>query len=335
MGRKLSYGRAIREAFAQLLASDPRVFLMGVGVNSPWYMGSTTTDLDKEFGSERVIDIPISENGVTGMAVGAAMAGMRPVMNHPRMDFMHYAMDPIVNHASAAHYMFGGNVRVPVTIRGVVNRGGEQSSQHSQALHALYAHVPGLKVVLPSTAHDAKGLLIAAVRDGNPVIYIDDRWLYDFEDEVPEEMYEVPIGQGAVRREGDELTLVAILSMVPLACRVADRLPGRVEVIDPRSIKPLDFDLIACSVAKTGRLLVVDAAWRTGGFAGEILARVAEEPSLFGKLKTPLRRLTLPDCHAPASRTLEEAYYLDEAKIEAAAREILADTAGRSAEPIL
>ena len=155
MSRILKYGQAINEAFAQMLESDPRVFVIGVGVNSPWYMGMSTQDLDKKFGDERVVDIPISENCITGVGVGSAMAGMRPVVMHPRMDFMHFAMDPIINHASTAHYMFGGQVSVPLTVRAVINRGGEQSAQHSQALQALFAHIPGLKVVMPSTAYDA------------------------------------------------------------------------------------------------------------------------------------------------------------------------------------
>lgn len=326
MARQLAYVDAIREAFEQLLSSDPRVFLIGVGVNSPWYMGSSTRDLDRKFGAHRVIDIPISENCITGMGVGAAMTGMRPIVIHPRMDFMHYAMDPIINHASTAHYMFGGRVSVPLVIRGVINRGGEQAAQHSQALQAMFAHVPGLKVVMPSTPYDAKGLLIAAARDGNPVVYIDDRWLYEETGDVPAGMFEVPIGQAVIRREGVDVTVVSVSYPVTLAMRVAQKLTAEgieVEVVDLRSVKPLDMETVCSSVAKTNRLLVLDAAWRHCGVAGEVCASVSETAALFGKLKSPIRRLTLPDCHAPASRSLEKAYYLDESRIEQGIRGIL------------
>ena len=200
--RRLTYAQAIREAHAQLLRHDPRVFVCGQGVWNPWYAGTSLQDLDKEFGRERVFDCPVSENATTGAAIGAAIVGMRPIVFHARMDFMLLAVDPIVNQAANWSYLFGGQVGVPVVIRSVINRGGEQGAQHSQALQALFAHVPGLKVVMPSTPHDAKGLLIAAVRDGNPVLYLDDRWLYEREGDVPEDLYEVPIGAAALRRSG-------------------------------------------------------------------------------------------------------------------------------------
>jgi len=331
MSRALCYGEAIREAFYQLLEADPKVFLIGVGVRSPWYMGQTTRDLDKIFGDERIVDIPISENSITGISIGGAMTGLRPVVNHPRMDFMYLAMDPIFNHASVAHYMFGGRVTAPVTIRGVINRGGEQAAQHSQALQAMFTHVPGLKVVMPATAYDAKGLMVAAVRDDDPVVYIDDRWLYEDECDVPEEIYEVPIGKGVVRVAGSDLTVVAISYVASLASKVASRLAeegASIEVVDPRTLKPLDIELIRSSVRKTGRLLVIDAAWRTCGMAGEVCAQVCEDAETFAALKAPVRRLTLPDCHAPASAALEEAYYIDESKVETAIREALAGQAG-------
>src|SRR5471032_1212361 len=193
--RNLSYADAIREAHAQLLTSDSRVFVFGQGLWSPWYVGSTMRDLDKEFGRDRILDSPISENATTGAAIGAAIAGMRPIVVHPRMDFMLLAVDPIVNQAANWSYLFAGRAGVPVVLRAIVNRGGEQGAQHSQALHGMFAHVPGLKVVMPSTPYDAKGLLISAVYDGNPVVYIDDRWLYEQTGDVPEELYRVPIGR--------------------------------------------------------------------------------------------------------------------------------------------
>src|SRR5437879_998976 len=189
--RTLTYAQAIREGFAQLLASDPRVFVIGQGVWSPWYAGTSLQDLEKEFGTGRVIDSPVSENATTAAAIGAALAGMRPIVFHPRMDFMLLALDPIVNQAANWSYMFAGQVSAPLVIRAVLNRGGEQGAQHSQALHAMFMHAPGLKVVMPSTPYDAKGLLIAAIEDPNPVLYIDDRWLYGAAGPVPETMYQV------------------------------------------------------------------------------------------------------------------------------------------------
>src|SRR5580698_3046731 len=183
--RILSYAHAIREAHAQILASDPRAFVIGQGLWSPWYAGSSLEGLDREFGRDRVIDSPVSENAVTGLAIGAALAGMRPIVFHPRMDFLLLAMDPIVNQAANWSYLFAGRASIPVVIRAVINRGGEQGAQHSQALHALFMHVPGLKVVMPSTPADAKGLLIAAVEDPNPVLYIDDRSLHGTAGPVP------------------------------------------------------------------------------------------------------------------------------------------------------
>ncbi len=204
--RILSYAAAIREGHAQMLAADPRVFLIGQGVWSPWYAGGSLDKLELEFGRERVIDSPVSENAVTGLAVGAAIAGMRPIVFHPRMDFMLLAADPIINQAANWSYLFGGQASAPVVIRAVINRGGEQGAQHSQALHAMFMHVPGLKVVMPATPYDAKGLLIAAVEDSGPVMYIDDRWLYGATGDVPVEMYRVPIGLAALRRVGRDVT---------------------------------------------------------------------------------------------------------------------------------
>ena len=193
------------------------MFVIGQGLWSPWYAGSSLEDLDREFGRERVVDSPVSENAVTGLAVGAALAGMRPIVFHPRMDFMLLAMDPIVNQAANWSYLFAGQQHVPLVIRAVINRGGEQGAQHSQALHAMFMHVPGLKVVMPATAADAKGLLIAALEDPDPVLYIDDRWLYAETGAVPEEPYASPIGRAAVRRTGTDVTLVGISTMVPLS----------------------------------------------------------------------------------------------------------------------
>jgi len=308
--RQLAYSLAINEALHQMMELDKSVFLIGQGVKSPWYVGNTCRGLLEKFGAERVIDTPVSENAMTGAAVGAAVAGMRPVVVHPRMDFMMYAMDPIINEAANWHYMFGGRTPVPVVIWCIINRGGEQAAQHSQALHTLFAHIPGLKVVMPSTPYDAKGLMISAIKDDNPVVYIDDRWLYALEGDVPGEIYEVPIGKGIIRKEGTDVTLVATSYMVWEAARAVKELEKEdidAELIDLRSLKPLDTDLLFTSVKKTGRLVVADGGWKTCGVSAEISALICE--NIFEYLKAPIVRVTLPDTPAPASRTLEKAYY--------------------------
>jgi pyruvate dehydrogenase E1 component beta subunit len=323
--RVLGYAQAIREAHAQLLASDPRVFLIGQGLWSPWYAGTSLLDIDKQFGRGRVLDSPVSENATTGAAVGAALAGMRPIVFHPRMDFMLLAVDPIVNQAANWSYMFAGQINVPVVIRAVINRGGEQAAQHSQALQAFFMHVPGLKLVMPSTPYDAKGLLIAAVNDGNPVMYIDDRWLYDDLGEVPEEMYAVPIGKAAVRRHGKDVTVVATSYMCGQALKAAEMLCQEgveAELIDLRSLKPWDQDLVCASVQKTGRLVIADAAWETCGAAAEISAAVTSR--VFQHLKAPVARVTLPNTPAPMSAPLEKAYYPTATHIVAAVEKLLA-----------
>lgn len=321
-GRVLSYAGAILEAHRQLLSSDSRVFVIGQGLWSPWYVGASMTDLDVEFGRSRVIDTPVSENATTGAAVGAALRGMRPIVVHPRMDFMLLAVDPIVNQAANWSYLFGGRAPCPLVIRSIVNRGGEQGAQHSQALHAMFAHVPGLKVVMPSSAHDAKGLLAAAVQDDNPVMYIDDRWLYEVEDEVPEELYATPIGKAAVRRQGSDVTVVALSYLVPEALRAAEELAGHgidVEVIDLRSVKPWDRDTVVGSVTKTRRLVVADPGWRTAGMSGEVIGAVAED---VGRLDG-VGRVTLPDTPAPVGTPLEERYYPRAADIVTRVRAVM------------
>lgn len=305
-----SYAKAINEAHEQLLRDDERVFVIGQGVESPWCVGTTTLGLVNKFSSDRVIDTPISEAGVTGAAVGAAMAGMRPIVFHPRMDFMYLAMDQIINHCAHWYYMFGGQVNVPVTIRGIVNRGNEQATQHSQSPYAMYAHIPGLKVVCPASPYEAKGLLVAAVRDDNPVLYIDDRWLYMLEEEVPDEIYEVPIGKGKICREGDDVTIVAISYLVQEALQAANNLGNKgisAEVIDPRTLKPLDIGLIIDSVRKTRRLVVADGDWPCCSFAEHIATLVYNE--LFSHLKAPVKCINFPDTPIPASTPLEKVFF--------------------------
>lgn len=322
--RLLNYAQAIREAHAQILASDPRAFVIGQGLWSPWYAGASLENLDRVFSRDRIVDSPVSENAVTGLAVGAALAGMRPIVFHPRMDFMLLAADPIINQAANWSYLFQGRAAVPLVIRAVINRGGEQGAQHSQALHATFMHIPGLKVVMPSSAYDAKGLLIAAIEDPNPVLYIDDRWLYGVPDAVPEPMYAVPIGKAAVRRVGAHVTLAGISSLAPECVRAAEMLASEgidAEAIDLRSLKPWDSERILESVRKTGRVVVADPGWRTAGASAEIAATIASEA--FHDLKEPVQRVTLPDCPAPTSRLEEARYYPGAREICESARKLL------------
>ncbi|OIP89726.1 MAG: alpha-ketoacid dehydrogenase subunit beta, partial [Syntrophaceae bacterium CG2_30_49_12] len=308
--RKLQYSLALNEALHQMMELDPSVFLIGQGVKSPWYVGNTAQGLLERFGEARIIDTPVSENGITGAAVGAAIAGMRPVVVHPRMDFMFFAMDPIINQAANWHYMNGGKASVPVVFWGIINRGGEQAAQHSQAIHGLFANIPGLKVVMPATAYDAKGLMIAAIQDPNPVVFVDERLLYRLEDIVPEEIYTVEIGKGVIRKEGKDVTLIAVSLMVHEAMKAAENLAFEgldVEVIDLRTVKPLDREMILHSVQKTGRVVVADVGWKSFGVSAEIAALVVE--NAFDALKAPVLRVALPDCPAPASASLEKEYY--------------------------
>ncbi len=324
-GRRLGFGLAINEAFHQVMEEDPSVVLIGQGVKSPWYVGNTCNGLVARFGERRVYDTPVSENAVTGAAVGAALAGLRPVVVHPRMDFMLYAFDPIINEAANWRYMSGGAAHVPVVFWGIINRAGEQAAQHSQALHSVFAHVPGLKVVAPSTPRDAKGLMVAAIRDDDPVVFVDERWLYGGEEEVPTEVYGTPIGKAAIRREGTDVTLVAFSYLAPKALEAAAVLAKEgisAEVIDLRTLKPLDAATVVKSVSKTGRAVVCDVGWRTGGIGGEIAAQITE--ACWAGLKAAPVRVALPDLPAPASRSLEAAYYPGAAQVVAAAREVVA-----------
>lgn len=322
--RSLTYAAAIREAHAQLLARDSRVFLIGQGLWSPWYAGGSLDRLERDFGRDRILDSPVSENAVTGMAVGAALAGMRPIVFHPRMDFLLLAADPVINQAANWSYLFKGQVSVPLVIRAVINRGGEQGAQHSQALHALFMHIPGLKVVMPATAADAKGLLIAAVEDPNPVLYIDDRWLYDHRGEVPESMTPIPLGRAAITRAGRDISIVGVSWMASEALVAANQLSRegiQAEVVDLRSLKPWDRETVLASVRKTGRAMVADSGWRTAGASAEIAATISEEA--FHDLAGPVARVTLPDVPAPSSRAEEAVYFPGAAQICDCARDLV------------
>lgn len=311
--QKHNYGTAILAAFEYLLENYPEVFVIGQGLWSPWYVGNSMTDLDKKFGIERVIDTPVSESACTGAAVGASLAGMKPIVVHPRMDFMLYAMDAVVNQAAKWSHMLGGQSHPGLTIRSIINRGGEQGAQHSQALHAWFAHVPGLRVVMPSTVSDARDLLIASVLCKDPVMYIDDRWLYEQEDELnPIVELDLISQHPVVSFKGNDITIVASGHASLLAREAAQQLgieKVSVEVIDVRVLNPLHIEKIIESVKKTKNLLVVDSGWISGGFSAEIITKVVERIPVHC-LSNPPVRIALPDAPAPTSRVLEKAYYI-------------------------
>jgi len=324
MNRELKFFQAINEAIDLCMAKDPAVYIMGLGVPDPKGIFGSTLGLEQKHGSTRVMEMPTSENGMTGVAIGSALVGMRPIMTHQRVDFALLAMEQIVNQAAQWYYMFGGQMSIPLVIRMIIGRGWGQGPHHSQSLQAWFAHVPGLKVVMPSTPHDAKGLLIASIEDNNPVIFIEHRWLYNITGHVPEGVYRVPLGQARVVREGSDVTIAATSHMTLEALRAAETLVKDgvgAEVIDIRTLRPLDDSLILASVRKTGRLIVADTGWKTGGFGAEVVARVTEEA--FGDLKSPPRRVALPDCPTPTTPALTNHYYPRAVHIVVTAREML------------
>lgn len=319
--RNLTFGRAVNEALAQLLETDDRVFVIGEDIGRHGGSFQTTVGLQERFGESRVLDAPISEAGIVGMALGASMTGLRPVVDLMFSDFMLLAMDQIVNQAAHIHYMTGGQAEAPLVIRVAHGAGRSSGAQHSQSLHAWYAHVPGLKVLMPTTPHDAKGLLIAAVQDPNPVIVFEDKIEYGRRGHVPEEMYTVPIGEAAVRREGGDATVIATSSMVWAALDAAESLAADsidVEVIDVRSIAPLDRDALIESAAKTGRVVVIDEGHRSFGAGAEIAALVASEA--FDYLEHPVERIGAADVPVPFAPGLEKATIPGAEDIERAVR---------------
>ncbi len=323
---QLNYGTAILSAFDYLLTNYPEVFVIGQGLWSPWYVGNSMTDLDKKFGVERIIDTPVSESACTGAAVGASLAGMRPIVVHPRIDFMLYAMDAVVNQAAKWSHMVGGQAHPAVTIRGIINRGGEQGAQHSQALHSWFAHIPGLRVVMPATVADARDLLVASVLCDDPVMYIDDRWLYSQTDDLGP-VIELDLRDQGPRclRPGADLTIVGSSYSTLLASQAAAAIAKEginAEVIDLRILNPFNPSVVVDSVRKTGRLLVVDGSWRTCGMSAEVIASAFERLSPTDWRSAP-SRVTLPDAPAPTSRILEKIYYPDVDRVVGAARALL------------
>ncbi len=319
-----TYAGALRDAMDQALQADPGVVLYGIGADGASGIFGTTKGLAERHGGHRVFDVPIAEQALTGLAGGAANAGLRPVLVHQRLDFMLYGVDMLVNWLSMWRFISGGQARLPLTIRAIVGKGWGQGPQHSKSLHAWFAHVPGLQVVMPATPADAKGLLLASIFSDDPTLVIEGRQLYSMTEEVPVEPYRLRLGKAAVRRAGDDVTLVAVGAMVPEALAAAERLAGAgisAEVVDLRCLAPLDLDTVIASVRHTGRLVVADPGWQRFGAAAEIVAAVAE--ALGPELKARPARVTWPQSHSPTSAHLEGAFYPGAAEIEAAARTAL------------
>ncbi len=335
MARELTFVQAISEALLIAMRSDPDVILMGEdvaggggrkdqGIEEAWggIMGATK-GLYKAFGPERVRDTPISEMGFLGTAVGAAATGLRPVAELMFMDFIGVSLDPLLNQAAKLRYMFGGKARVPLTVRTLCGAGARAAAQHSQTLYGMTASIPGLKTVCPSNPFDAKGLLLASIRDDNPVVFCEPKSLVFKKAPVPEEDYEIPLGEAAVVREGSDVTLVGMGATVPVALEAAEQLAGdgtSAEVIDLRTLAPLDEDAILASLARTGRLVVIDEAPPHCGMASEIAALCVDRG--FDLLNAPVKKVTGPHTPVPFSPVLEDAYRPSAEKVIAAVREL-------------
>ena len=323
--REITYAQAINEALMQNLKKDERVFLIGEDIGKYGGIFQVTSGLLDKFGSERVIDAPISESGFVGAAVGAAMTGMRPVVEIMFIDFSTCAMDMIVNQMAKIHYMFGGRGKVPMVLRTNIGAGRGTAAQHSQSFHAFFMHTPGLEVVTPSSPYDAKGLMNTAILDENPVVFIEHKKLYATKGDVPEDYYTTPFGKADIKRRGGDITIVATHEMVNRSLRVAEEFAKdgiEIEIVDPRTLRPLDKESILESVKKTGRLIVADEGPVTCGVSAEISAMVAEEVVEY--LQAPILRVGSPDTPVPFSPPLEKIYIPDEEDVREAVQRMKA-----------
>jgi len=305
--RELTYREALYEALDQAMTKDERVFLIGEDIGVYGGAFGVSADLQQKYGKERVVDTPISEAGITGACVGAAITGMRPVGEIMFSDFVVLSMEQLALQASKMRFMFGGKAKVPMVLRLPGGSGTGASAQHSGSYESWFVHIPGLKVVMPSTPYDAKGLLLASIEDGNPVMFFEHKLLYKTKGPVPEEMYTIPLGKSNMVREGKDLTIIATSVEVMRSLEAADQLAKEgieVEVIDPRTLNPLDMEPITKSIIKTGKALVVHEAVKTGGFGGELVARIMESDA-FAYLDAPVRRLAGLDTPIPYNRNLE------------------------------
>jgi pyruvate/2-oxoglutarate/acetoin dehydrogenase E1 component len=323
-GRELTIREAIREALAEELARDPMVFLMGEDIGRAGGVFMVTAGLQEKFGPDRVMDTPISEAGVTGIGVGAAMTGMRPIVEIMFSDFLTLAMEQIANQAAKMHYMTGGQAQVPLVVRTTIGAGRGAAAQHSQSMQAWVAHLPGLKVVMPSTPCDAKGLLKASVRDNNPIIFLEDKMSYDVKGPVPDKEYTIPLGVADVKRQGEDVTLVATSSMVQVALKAAELLEQEgisAEVVDPRCLRPLDAETIVASVCKTSRAVVIDEGYLSYGATAEIASIIADEAFFY--LDAPVKRIGALDVPVPMVPALELATIPNEQDVLKAVRDFM------------
>jgi pyruvate dehydrogenase E1 component beta subunit len=322
--REITYLEAVREAMVQEMRQDEDVFLLGEDIGVYGGAFGVSKGMLEEFGPERVLETPISEAGIAGAATGSALMGMRPIMEIMFMDFVTLSLDQLVNQAAKMRFMFGGMASIPLVCRAPAGSGTGAAAQHCQSLEAWLVHAPGIKVVSPSNAHDAKGLLITSIRDNNPVFFMEHKLLYRTKAHVPEELYSTPFGKAEVKREGSDLTIIAYSIMVPRSMEAAEKLAGEgieCEVIDPRTLKPLDEETIISSVSKTGRVLIVHEAPITGGFGGELAALISGSEA-FDYLDAPIRRLAGRNIPIPYNRILERATVPQVEDIEAAARSL-------------
>lgn len=306
----MSYSQAIAEATDQAMALDEKVILIGQGTRDKGQIFGSVKGLYDKYGPERVFEMPLSENAVAGICLGASLLGLRPILVLQRADFLLLALDPIVNHAAKWNFMFAGHLKAPITVRCIVGKGWGQGPQHSQSLHGPFSHFPGLRIAMPSTPYDAKGILLNAVFSDDPVLIFEGRSLYEQKGAVEHEPYTVPFGSARICREGKDITIVVMSYLVPEALKAAESAHAEgisAEVIDPVSVTPLDEESICTSVAKTGRLIVVDTSWQPGGFGTDISAMVNEK--LFGRLHAPVLRLSLPFYSTPTAASLENNYY--------------------------
>lgn len=326
MKRILSYPEAIREAIEQEMVRDSSIIVLGQGVDDPKGTLGTTKGLVQKFGSERVFDTPLSEDGMTGFAIGAALSGLRPIHIHVRMDFLLLAMNQIINMAAKMRYMFGGSISIPLVIRSIIGKSWGQGPQHSQSIYPLFMNIPGLKIVAPSTPYDAKGYLISSIRDNNPIIFIEHRLLYYQKGYVPQKNYTLPFGKARILAKGNDITLIGISQMAIECLRARQYLHEvgiNAEVIDPVSLCPLDIETVETSVLKTGRLIVVDNAWTRCGGGAEIITQLLERK----KLKEIIfHRMGFAFVPCPTTPTLEEHFYPNAKKIASKAFELINPT---------
>ncbi len=307
---KMKFSQAIFDAYDTVMAQHPEVYLLGVGLSDPKAVFDTIKGLYAKYGSDRVVDGPLAEQMLTGLAFASATLGLRPVLIHHRVDFLPLTLDQILNHAAKWSYMFGGQQCVPMVIRGVVGRGWGNGPQHTQSLHGLFAHIPGIKVVVPSSPQSAKGLTTAAILDNDPVIFIDHRWLHQDEGDVPEGIYIEEIGKAQILEPGTDATIVAIGPMVQEVLKVSQSYAKQgvsLEVIDLKTLRPIDFPTIFASVRKTGRIVVVDSDWPYGSVNSTIIAEVSK--ACFESLRAPPRAVTWPDHPVPSSYGIEPEFY--------------------------